>query len=142
MSTGDKGPHRLLRCTFRHIVALQLLILLMQIGVYAANTHFFPRHRLLPLIPLFEAALPYLLIPLFRYIRRELVPEPVPEDLLILGEFMTAVGLITLTVLILLQILNWIYPHELHGGPFYFAALLMAGIWGFRPLRSKPPLHR
>lgn len=118
---------------YRRLPAVQIAMFALQVFVYVMDTWKFPGDDLLPLVPVFETFGPFILIPLFMWIRR-LLPEELPRDLKILGKYGMILGFVTLASIVVFQALNWVYPRELHGGPFYFGSTLMSLIWGFRPV--------
>lgn len=129
--TPDEQRGRFLPFILRHLVLVQGCILILQVFAYAMDSIFLPDDRKLPWILIVEAVSPYLLIPLYRWIKHKYIPPNPDKTLLTLAMFLTVIGFFIIGVILTFQILNWVYRGSLNGGMFYMGGSLMACLWGF-----------
>jgi len=129
--SSDRQGGGFLPFVLNNLVLIQIVILILQVFVYVMDSQFLPDDRKLPWVLIFEGLCPYLLIPLYRWIKRKYIPQNPDKALFTLAMFLTVIGFFILGVILAFQILNWVYHGSLNGGMFYLGGSLMACLWGF-----------
>ena|GEM_PF-5415880 len=118
-------------------LVVQIVVILLQSATYIGDRIFFPKNPLFPWIPVVEALVPYLFIPVFRTTARRTKDRGFFGDVKILGRYLRILTFVTLTALMAFQVVNWIYDGKLHGGIFYFGGFVAAFRWGFTEPQAK-----
>jgi len=121
---------------------LTVLTVILQITVYGIDLWIFASRIKSVWTPLLEMASPWLLLPLLRRVFRAKGIQKTLESpyMALIAGYILVLSLLLVGFILAFQILNWRYFGQMHGGIFYYPALVLVFLWAIPPKRQEMPI--